>query len=75
MLSHSAKALLSYDAIKDRTDELVLKIKRKTFGEYSDEVLLLLPFVTGEVEFTISDLRFYHQHRKEKTGVKYVYNF
>lgn len=75
LLTNSTKALLSYDHIQKSADEFVNVVKRKTLGDHSDKVLMFLPLVTGELEFNISDLNFYHRVHSEKTGVEYVHSF
>lgn len=75
LLSTSSKALFSYDIVQERADELVSAVKRKTLGKYSENVLMFLPLVTGEIEFKVSELNFYHRAFSEKTGVEYVYKF
>lgn len=68
-------ALLSYDYIEDRADYLVFKLKKLTFGEYSDHVLYLAPLVTGKVEINAYRVNIYYDSLASKGGIKYKVKF
>ena len=75
MFRKTTDALLSYDLVERRADYFVFKLKNLTFGEYSDQVLLFAPVVTGKVEVRAYDLKFYYDYKKSKSGVKYTFKF
>ena len=68
-------ALLSIDAVEERADYLVFKLKNLTFGEYSEDVMLIAPLVTGELEFSANEFKVYYNHFQNRGGVKYKYTF
>jgi hypothetical protein len=69
-------ALLSIDYIENRTNYFLFKLKNMTFGNYTDEVMILAPFVTGRFEFSMYDLSFYYDHfNNNKSGVRYSVRF
>lgn len=76
MVNKTTEALLSYDVVKERSDEIVETVKRKTLGDHADKVLILAPLVTGRVEFNAFDLNFYYDHRNNsQSGVRYNLRF
>lgn len=68
-------ALFAMDGFQERANHLVLKLKNLTFGEYADEVMILAPFVTGDIEFQAMQLRFYYNHFDSEGGVRYQLSF
>ena len=54
----SQAALMSFKRVKTRLKYFEFKIKKMTFGEYTDDVLLLTPLVTGKFELNINKLNF-----------------
>lgn len=76
MVSTSTRALLSYDSVKERSEEILESFKRNTLGEHADKVLILSPIVTGRVEFNALDMNFYFDHRNNnQAGVRYNLRF
>lgn len=76
MLNKTREALLSYDFIENKVDKISTKIKEKTIGEHSEKLLILAPFVTGQVEFNAKNLSFYYDHRNDQeAGLRYNMKF
>ncbi len=75
MINQTRDALLSYSFIKERSQKLTKDFQEKVLGDYADKILLIAPFILGEVEINSNDVRFYVNAKKEKGGVEYVYNF
>ncbi len=70
------KALLKIDAIEERANYFVFKLKNLTFGEYSDNIVYLAPIMTGKLEFSVHKFNFYFDHLdNNKGGVKYSLKF
>lgn len=69
-------ALLSYDRIEERTNYFAMKIKNRTFGEYTDNILVLAPALTGKVLLKVYGVEFKYSHFKnQRTEMKYTYKF
>ena len=68
-------ALLAVDFIEKRANYLAFKIKNLTFGNYSDHLIYVAPFITGKVEVKMYDFDLYYDHLSTKSGVNYKYTF
>lgn len=68
-------ALMQVDGVQERADYFVYQIKKLTFGEYTDDVLIITPFITGDLQFTANDINFYYNHFQNRGGVEYNINF
>ncbi len=75
MLNHTKDAFLSYEPIKESTDQLIKRLERKLLGDYAKEALLLAPLITGKVEFKVNDVRVYFDAKANNSGLEYVYKF
>jgi hypothetical protein len=75
MLSRSRDALLSYSFIKKRVNKVAKLWERKILGDYAEELFLIAPLITGQVEFSALDVKFYLNTKNESGGVQYVYKF
>ena len=73
--SRTTAALLSIDAVQERADYLVFKLKNLTFGEYSDDVMIITPFLTGKIEFNANRFNLYYSHFQNEGGVNYNLSF
>lgn len=74
-LTRTRTALMRFKQVRQRTKYFTRKLKNLTFGEYSDEVMYLAPFVSGEFQFSVSDIDFYYDRNSEKAGLRYKFNF
>ena len=68
-------ALMSIEAIQERSDYLVYKLKTLTFGEYTDDVMVIAPLITGEIEFSANQFNLYYNHFQSRGGVRYQVAF
>lgn len=68
-------ALMSVDGVQERADHFVYQIKKLTFGDYTDDILIITPFITGDVQFTANDFNVYYNHFQNRGGVEYNINF
>lgn len=76
MMDQSREALMSYDFIVERSNYLIYKIKKLTFGEYADQLLILAPLVSGNIEFQAHrDLNVFYNHSAGRGGLRYSINF
>ena len=75
MISKTRDALMSVDYIEQRTEYLMLRLKNSAFGEYAEKMMVITPFVTGNLEFNMSNVNFYYNHYQSKSGVEYSLRF
>jgi len=76
MVSKAQEALMSYSIVKDKSEEIVDDVKRKTLGEHSDKLLFLAPFVTGKLELNANQISFYYDHNNDQeAGLRYNLKF
>lgn len=68
-------ALLSYDLVEERANYFARKLRRMTFGEYADQVMIVAPFLTGQLEFNVSDIRVYINAHQSTSGLEYRLSF
>ena len=68
-------ALMSYDKVEERANYFVFKLKNMTFGDYTDQVLIITPFITGQLEFTFNEVNFYYDHQGSESGFRYELRF
>tara|TARA_Y100000768_G_scaffold388784_1_gene387171 strand:+ start:13969 stop:14316 length:348 start_codon:yes stop_codon:yes gene_type:complete len=74
--NYTRDALLSYDAVVERSDYLIYKFKQLTFGEYADQLMILAPLISGRVEFqAYKDVNFYYNSFSQSGGFRYSINF
>jgi len=73
--NRTTAALLSIDEVQERADYFVYKFKQLTFGEYSDDVMIIAPFITGRVEFSANRFNLYYSHFQNEGGVNYNLSF
>jgi len=75
MMRNTRNAIMSYDVVQKKADQFGKKIQELTLGDYTEEVLVFSPLVTGQVTFSAMDLDFYIDTRHERGGVEYNFKF
>ena len=75
LIANAREALMSYDIVEERAEYFIFKIKKLTFGDYTDQVLILSPLITGNFEFHAMKMKFYYNYNKRRAGVKYDIHF
>ena len=69
-------ALLAYEQIESRVDYLLFKLKNSTFGQYSEHILFITPFITGNIGLSANNFNFYYKHHDSKrAGIEYSVQF
>ena len=72
MLKKTKDALMSYEIVEKRTDEILHKLEKSAFGEYAEKFAILAPIVTGKVQLRYKDFGFSYSHSSEQANVDYV---
>lgn len=68
-------ALMSINSIQERADYFVYRLKKLTFGEYTEDIMIITPFITGEIEFNADQFNIYYNHFSSRAGVRYNVTF
>lgn len=72
MLDRTKEALMSYEVVEERTEAILNEIRHSAFGEYAEKMAVLMPFVTGKIEFKVDELAFSYNHFSEKANLDYA---
>ncbi len=75
LVNKTKDALLSIDHIEERANYFVFKLKNLTFGEYSDEAMILAPFITGNISFKVNDITLNYDYYLNRSSLNYIYQF
>lgn len=75
LLDTTRDALLSYEYIRRRSDYLIFKLQNSILGDYSSELMVLAPLVTGNIELNAFDMNIYYNHHASRAGVRYSTEF
>lgn len=72
----TTEALMSYDFIVERSNYLLYRFKKLTFGEYADEVMILAPIISGQFELkAYKDINVFYNRNTQRGGFNYNINF
>lgn len=71
MVDRTKRALMSYEIVEERSEEIIQRIQKSTFGDYAEKVAVIIPFVTGKVQFKVKNLRLSYSHFSDKLNLGY----
>ncbi len=71
MVDKTKKAIMSYEIVEERTDELLTRIQNSAFGKYAEKVAAVIPLVTGKLEFRWKQFDISYSHFSDKAKVDY----
>lgn len=74
-IDRTRSALMRFDIVQKRAEYFTRKLKNMTFGEYTEDIMIIAPLLTGELEFNVNDINVFIDHNSERAGFRYRYRF
>ena len=71
MLDKTKTALFSYEIVEERADYVLDQLKNSAFGDYAKNMAVVVPIVTGKINFQYKKLEFSYSHFAEKAKLDY----
>lgn len=71
----TSEALLAYPMIAQKTQYWVDRVKKLTLGDYADDVLIIAPIVTGQVQFKVNFLDVNLNYYQQQGSVNFTHQF
>lgn len=73
--AYTQKAFTSYKFVGERLDYFGHKLRKITFDEYTEDLLLIAPFVSGNFTFKIWDVNLKYDYYEKSADLSYKLKF
>lgn len=71
MLEKTRDALMSYEIVEERTEELLTRLQKSALGDYAEKAAFLVPVVTGKLQFRYERFDFSYSHSDARANLDY----